>query len=292
MTEAISSNLVNVSRRVAEIQALLYVGSEAYAPTSTDAHDARDFARVLSTALDEPSTAGAALTPAASPAVPGGQLPPPSAIPEGYALVPLSALSLGSASAVAGAASTATAIAPAGAVGALGLPSPVPTSTAAPVPSSVIPPPSEQAALRVALAAAEIGVVEDPPGSNDAPRIAEYRTATAGAGVGPWCAYFTSWIGAKAGTPLAADGQGEGYVPSMASWLRSEGRYVTPTEATPRPGDLIFFDWERDGELDHIGLVQSVGADGRIYTIEGNADDAVKQRSWSPSEIAGYGLLP
>src|SRR5690606_1079854 len=41
-----------------------------------------------------------------------------------------------------------------------------------------------------ALAMAELGVAEQPPGSNDGPRIATYRTATAGAGVGPWCAYF------------------------------------------------------------------------------------------------------
>jgi hypothetical protein len=78
----------------------------------------------------------------------------------------------------------------------------------------------------------------------------------------------------------------------MADWLRSEGRYVTPAEATPRPGDLVFFDWQRDGELDHIGLVQSVGADGRIHTIEGNSDNAVRQRSYAPDQIAGYGLLP
>ena len=78
----------------------------------------------------------------------------------------------------------------------------------------------------------------------------------------------------------------------MANWLRGEGRYVTPTEGTPRPGDLVFFDWERDGELDHIGIVESVTADGRVHTIEGNADGAVRQRDYAASQIAGYGLLP
>src|SRR5689334_4135177 len=43
------------------------------------------------------------------------------------------------------------------------------------------------------IAAAELGQAEQPPGSNDSPRIAQYRTATAGSGVGPWCAYFVSW---------------------------------------------------------------------------------------------------
>src|SRR5687768_8800705 len=45
----------------------------------------------------------------------------------------------------------------------------------------------------LAAAQAELGQAEQPPGSNDSPRIAEYRTATAGSGVGPWCAYFVSW---------------------------------------------------------------------------------------------------
>src|SRR5438874_13607928 len=40
---------------------------------------------------------------------------------------------------------------------------------------------------RAALAAAEgeVGQAEQPPGSNDSPRIAQYRQATAGSGVGP-----------------------------------------------------------------------------------------------------------
>src|SRR5262245_66222833 len=45
----------------------------------------------------------------------------------------------------------------------------------------------------VNLVSKEVGVAEQPPGSNDSPRIAQFRQATAGSGVGPWCAYFTSW---------------------------------------------------------------------------------------------------
>jgi len=55
--------------------------------------------------------------------------------------------------------------------------------------------------LRTLLTAAgEIGVQEEPPGSNDGPRIAQYRAASAGAAAspGPWCAYFVSWAGAQA----------------------------------------------------------------------------------------------
>src|SRR4051794_14376548 len=62
----------------------------------------------------------------------------------------------------------------------------------------------------LAAAQAEVGQAEQPPGSNDSPRIGEYRTATAGSGVGPWCAYFVSWASAQAGTPLGEAGQGFG----------------------------------------------------------------------------------
>src|SRR3954471_456287 len=57
-------------------------------------------------------------------------------------------------------------------------------------------------------AAGEVGQAEQPPGSNDSPRIAEYRSATAGSGVGPWCAYFASWAARQAGMPLGEQGQG------------------------------------------------------------------------------------
>src|SRR5919199_3345057 len=43
--------------------------------------------------------------------------------------------------------------------------------------------PAGQAILN--LVRGEVGQAEQPPGSNDSPRIAQYRQATAGSGVGP-----------------------------------------------------------------------------------------------------------
>ena len=50
----------------------------------------------------------------------------------------------------------------------------------------------------------------------------------------------------------------------------------------PSVGDLIFFDYEEDGESDHVGIVKEVVNDSegkpiRIVTIEGNVGDAVKE---------------
>lgn len=139
-----------------------------------------------------------------------------------------------------------------------------------------------------ALASAELGVAEQPPGSNDAPRIAEYRTATAGAAAGqPWCAYFTSWVAAKAGVPIGPDGQGLGYVPTVKQWAEQTGRYIPAGAGSPQVGDLVVFDRGGDGVLDHMGVVTGASPDGSIQTVEGNSSDAVSARSYGPGGYAG-----
>ena len=138
-----------------------------------------------------------------------------------------------------------------------------------------------------AIATAELGVSEQPPGSNDGPRIAEYRTATAGAGVGPWCSYFVSWVAAQAGVPIGSNGQGEGWVPSVRTWAESQGRYIPAGSAPPAVGDLVVFDRRGNGVLDHIGIVTGVSPDGSIQTVEGNSSDAVSARSYGPGGYAG-----
>lgn len=36
----------------------------------------------------------------------------------------------------------------------------------------------------------------------------------------------------------------------------------------PQAGDIIFFDWEGDGETDHVGIVEKC-ENGVVYTVEG-----------------------
>jgi hypothetical protein len=128
-------------------------------------------------------------------------------------------------------------------------------------------------ARMVALAQQELqaGVAEQPPGSNDSPRIAEYRTATAGAGIGPWCAYFTSWLAQQSGAPVGEAGQGFGSVDALAAWAQRTGR----STSAPAPGELIVWN-------EHIGLVTGVDPDGTIHTIEGNSSNRVSARTYGP----------
>jgi len=136
----------------------------------------------------------------------------------------------------------------------------------------------------VAIAESQLGQAEQPPGSNESPAIAEYRSATAGAMPGaPWCAYFASWVARQAGEPVGAQGEGLGSVSEIWSWAQSSGRAVANGPGVvPKPGDLIVFGSE------HVGIVRGVLPSGQIQTIEGNYENKVAANVRSPSEATGY----
>ncbi|MFN8124336.1 MAG: CHAP domain-containing protein [Thermoleophilia bacterium] len=151
-----------------------------------------------------------------------------------------------------------------------------------------------QGQLIARIATQELGVAEEPPGSNNGARIAEYRTATANSGVGPWCSYFCSWVAAQAGVPIGPTGQGEGWVPNVQSWAKQTGRWMpSGSETPPQAGDLVVFDRNGDGLTDHIGVVTGVRPDGGISTVEGNSSDRVSSRTYGRGEWTGIvRLLP
>jgi len=154
--------------------------------------------------------------------------------------------------------------------------------TAAPMTASSVVPAGTGGAGVLAAVQREVGVAEQPPGSNDAPRIAQYRQATAGSGVGPWCAYFASWAAREAGMPVGENGQGFGSVDALYGWAQRAGRAVpNGPGVVPRPGDLIVWD-------EHIGVVESVQPDGSVATIEGNSSDQVSRRVHEAGSALGY----
>jgi hypothetical protein len=136
----------------------------------------------------------------------------------------------------------------------------------------------------VAIAESQLGQSEQPPGSNESPAIAQYRSATAGAVPGaPWCAYFASWVARQAGQPIGEAGQGAGAVSDVWSWAQSSGRAIpNGPGVVPQPGDLIVFGGE------HVGIVRGVLPNGQVETIEGNYENKVAANVRSPSEATGY----
>lgn len=134
----------------------------------------------------------------------------------------------------------------------------------------------------LAAAAQEVGHAEFPPGSNDGPRIAQYRSAVAGSYDGaPWCGYFVSYAAAMAGAPIGHGGTGLGSVAQIEQWGRDTGRLLPPG-APPAPGDLVLYGH------DHVGIIEAVHPDGSLTTIEGNHLEAVSRVQRAPGEATGF----
>ena len=79
------------------------------------------------------------------------------------------------------------------------------------------------------------------------------------------------------------------YCPAGVDWFKSKNAWQNGSY-TPKPGDIIFFDWDNDNISDHVGIVVKE-ENGRVYTIEGNSNDMCKQNSYETggSVILGYG---
>lgn len=126
-------------------------------------------------------------------------------------------------------------------------------------------PPRSSARARLAQATTQVGVTESPFGTN----LQKYGAWYSMNGV-PWCAIFVCWADQTSGRPSPAFERGArySYVPDIVSLARRgmNGLYVT---GTPEPGDLVCYDWSRDGEFDHVGIYES-GDANRWTAIEGN----------------------
>lgn len=134
----------------------------------------------------------------------------------------------------------------------------------------------------LAAAQAAIGISESPSGSNDGPGLAIFRSAVAGAQPGePWCAYFASWVAREGGAPLGDGASGLGSVEGISEWAGRSGRLL-PAGSTPQAGDLVLFGGR------HVGIVESVNADGTLTTVEGNYRNSVQRVRRSPLEATGY----
>lgn len=104
-----------------------------------------------------------------------------------------------------------------------------------------------------------------------------------------WCAIFVSWCGEQCGYLDAEILPKFAVVSDGAEWFKAKrqwksGRY------TPKSGDIVFFDWEEDGIMDHVGIVEKC-ENRTVYTIEGNSGDVCRRLQYEvrSKKICGYG---
>lgn len=111
----------------------------------------------------------------------------------------------------------------------------------------------------------------------------------------PWCDIFVSWCAAQAG--LQDIIPKNAYVPDRMTYYKKLNAFYKRGTYTPKPGDLVLFDFSLNGTPDHIGFAYEVKG-STLTTIEGNTTkngessngDGVykKSRNINSSTILGY----
>lgn len=118
----------------------------------------------------------------------------------------------------------------------------------------------------------------------------------------PWCACYISWALDKLGVqgPSAYHSGWYANVDDFMkyfqgdTWKDSKAKSNDPANAyEPKEGDLIFFDWDKGTDPEHVGVVLKA-ENNLVYTIEGNSAGRVTVRSYplTDARIIGYGILP
>ena len=110
-----------------------------------------------------------------------------------------------------------------------------------------------------------------------------------------WCAAFVSAVAIRTGcTDLIPT---ECSCGRMIELLRQKGIWEENDAYSPKPGDIIFYDWQDSGKGDNTGWPEHVGIvekaeNGQITAIEGNLNNAVGRRTLAVDGwyIRGYGV--
>lgn len=103
-----------------------------------------------------------------------------------------------------------------------------------------------------------------------------------------WCAMFTSVVAHKMAIPDNLFPY-EVSVQEQINLSKERGFYGHDWELL-RVGDLVCFDWNRDGWADHVGIVAKIDRN-LITTIEGNIHGTVNYRTVANGSKAVAGFI-
>lgn len=118
----------------------------------------------------------------------------------------------------------------------------------------------------VQAAVDDIGLKEEPPGSNDGPDLKKFNT-----GGLPWCAMSVSyWFSQlEGGAPFTRKESAF----AIREWATAYKRLLGDA-ALPQPGDIAII--VRGDLHGHVGLVVDYAPTGLISTVEGNSANSVR----------------
>lgn len=118
------------------------------------------------------------------------------------------------------------------------------------------------------IARSQIGMKENPKGSNWGHPVQDYLARVGLKSANPWCMAFMYWcvdeyfVWLKKKNPLPKTAG------VLDMWNRVDKKMRV---AIPEVGDIFIMDF--GGGKGHTGMVETITPDGMLHTIEGNSND-------------------
>lgn len=97
----------------------------------------------------------------------------------------------------------------------------------------------------------------------------------------PYCAMFVSWVFDRAGVKVKW--LPDTYCPNIHDRIESSDDDYSSKNA--EPGDVVLFDWQHDGEDDHVGIVEE-NTGSYLVTIEGNTSSGSSGSQGNGGKVA------
>ncbi|MEO4030132.1 CHAP domain-containing protein [Chromobacterium vaccinii] len=117
----------------------------------------------------------------------------------------------------------------------------------------------------VQTAMTQLGVEEQPRGSNDGPKVRQYLQAVGIGFPAAWCMAFVYWCAQRAAEETGAVNP----LLKTGGVLRQWNERPALRVSAPQPGDVFIMDFGKG--LGHTGIVERVDGD-KLLTIEGNTN--------------------
>lgn len=98
-----------------------------------------------------------------------------------------------------------------------------------------------------------------------------------------WCNAFVDYVASEGNvSKLYFNGKRETYCPHSIAWCNKNLAMIPLYLAMPM--DIIYFDWDKNGNPNHIGFVRQRNTTSSIYTIEGNTDGGKVAQKTRPAK--------
>lgn len=136
-------------------------------------------------------------------------------------------------------------------------------------------------ALNVALS--QLGVKEQPSGSNHVQYNSWYYGSEVYGVQFPWCMTFVMWVYNKAGYPLPYK---TASCSMLLNWYRSN--MLSAIVTTPRAGDIVIYNFGHTGIVQHNGVQTITAIEGNTSLTSDDNGGCVMRRTREKSVVTAY----